>query len=305
MVIYISNDEMEKCKKIVVVGSTNVDLIARVSHLPEPGETIGDAEYCLSYGGKGANQAIAAARSGGHVSFISCLGDDAYADTLITSFVDSGIDVDYIQKCVRHSTGIAVAPGANNLLRGERMDTILPVIKEADALVLQLEIPYESVISLIEYAHTVDTKIILNPAPAKQIPSYILEKVDILILNETEAMLIAGQSLDFSEPIGIARSLLRRVGQVVILTLGAKGSVIVSDEMEKQIPSYVVNTVDTTGAGDTFCGAFVAQWVEGVDLQDCVQFATAAAALSVTRIGAQVSIPYQKEVIEFMRNRIL
>ena len=97
MVIYISNDEMEKCKKIVVVGSTNVDLIARVSHLPEPGETIGDAEYCLSYGGKGANQAIAAARSGGHVSFISCLGDDAYADTLITSFVDSGIDVDYIQ----------------------------------------------------------------------------------------------------------------------------------------------------------------------------------------------------------------
>jgi len=99
MVIYISNDEMEKCKKIVVVGSTNVDLIARVSHLPEPGETIGDAEYCLSYGGKGANQAIAAARSGGHVSFISCLGDDAYADTLITSFVDSGIDVDYIQKC--------------------------------------------------------------------------------------------------------------------------------------------------------------------------------------------------------------
>jgi ribokinase len=226
--------------------------------------------------------------------------------------------VDYIQKCVRHSTGIAfifvaengenciaVAPGANNLLRGERMDTILPVIKEADALVLQLEIPYESVISLIEYAHTVDTKIILNPAPAKQIPSYILEKVDILILNETEAMLIAGQSLDFSEPIGIARSLLRRVGQVVILTLGEKGSVIVSDEMEKQIPSYVVNTVDTTGAGDTFCGAFVAQWVEGVDLQDCVQFATAAAALSVTRIGAQVSIPYQKEVIEFMRNRIL
>ena len=200
---------------------------------------------------------------------------------------------------------IAVAPGANNLLRGERMDTILPVIKEADALVLQLEIPYESVISLIEYAHTVDTKIILNPAPAKQIPSYILEKVDILILNETEAMLIAGQSLDFSEPIGIARSLLRRVGQVVILTLGEKGSVIVSDEMEKQIPSYVVNTVDTTGAGDTFCGAFVAQWVEGVDLQDCVQFATAAAALSVTRIGAQVSIPYQKEVIEFMRNRIL
>ena len=96
----------EKCKKIVVVGSTNVDLIARVSHLPEPGETIGDAEYCLSYGGKGANQAIAAARSGGHVSFISCLGDDAYADTLITSFVDSGIDVDYIQKCVRHSTGM-------------------------------------------------------------------------------------------------------------------------------------------------------------------------------------------------------
>lgn len=304
---------MEKCKKIVVVGSTNVDLIARVSHLPKPGETIGKAEYKVAYGGKGANQAIAAARSGGCVTFVSCLGDDAYADPLISSFADSGINVDYVQKCIDQSTGvafifvaesgencIAVAPGANNLLQKEKIEAILPIIEDADALVLQLEIPYESVIALIEYAHSIGTKVILNPAPAKQIPFDILEKVDVLILNETEALFITGQSFTSSEAGAIAQSLRRKEGQVVILTLGKKGSVIVSDEVEKRVASYMVNAVDTTGAGDTFCGAFVARWIDGEPLQDCVQFATAAAALSVTKIGAQTSIPNKKEVIEFM-----
>lgn len=307
---------MEGCKKIVVVGSTNVDLIARVSHLPKPGETIGGAEYKVSYGGKGANQAIAAARSGGCVTFVSCLGDDAYADALISSFSESGINVDYVQKCTGQSTGvafifvaesgencIAVAPGANNLLRKERIEAIFPIIEEADALVLQLEIPYESVTTLIEYAHGAGTKVVLNPAPARQIPFDILEKVDVLILNETEALFIAGKSLTVSEPVAIAQSLHRREGQVLILTLGQKGSVIVSDEVKRQIPSYTVKAADTTGAGDTFCGAFVARWIDGESLQDCVQFATAAAALSVTKIGAQTSIPYEKDVLEFMYNR--
>lgn len=307
---------MEKCKKIVVVGSTNVDLIARVSHLPKPGETIGKAEYKVAYGGKGANQAIAAARSGGCVTFVSCLGDDAYADPLISSFADSGINVDYVQKCIDQSTGvafifvaesgencIAVAPGANNLLQKEKIEAILPIIEDADALVLQLEIPYESVIALIEYAHSIGTKVILNPAPAKQIPFDILEKVDVLILNETEALFITGQSFTSSEAVAIAQSLRRREGQVVILTLGQKGSVIVSDEVEKQVSSHAVKTVDTTGAGDTFCGAFVARWIEGEPLHDCVQFATAAAALSVTKVGAQTSIPNEKEVLDFIHDR--
>lgn len=308
---------MEKCKKIVVVGSTNVDLIARVGHLPEPGETIGDAEYRVSYGGKGANQAIAAARSGGDVTFASCLGDDAYADALIASFTDNGINADCVRKCAGQSTGvafifvaesgencIAVAPGANKLLREERMEAILPRIKEAEALVLQLEIPYESVVSLIEHAHRMGTRVVLNPAPAKQIPFEVLKKVDVLILNETEAALITGQSLCSCEPIGMAQSLLGRAGQVVILTLGQKGAVVVSDKVKKYIPSYTVKAVDTTGAGDTFCGAFVTRWVKGEDLQDCVQFATAAAALSVTKLGAQASVPCETEVLEFMHGGI-
>lgn len=300
-----------------MVGSTNVDLIARVSHLPAPGETIGDAEYRVSYGGKGANQAIAAARSGGDVSFVSCLGDDAYADTLIASFIDSGMNVDYIRKCAGQSTGIAfifvaesgenciaVAPGANNRMQGEQMEIIFPCIKEAEALVLQLEIPYESVVSLIEYAHSVGTKVILNPAPAKQMPLDVLEKVDVLILNETEAALITGEPFRSSDPLAVAQSLRKRAEQIVILTLGQKGSVVVSDKVEKQIPSYTVKAVDTTGAGDTFCGAFVTRWVKGEDLQDCVQFATAAAALSVTKIGAQSSVPCEAEVLDFMYGNI-
>lgn len=307
---------MEKQKKIVVVGSTNVDLIARVAHLPEPGETIGEAEYNTSFGGKGANQALAATRSGGNVTFVSCLGDDAYSDALISSFASSGINIDYIQKCSGQSTGvafifvaengencIAVAPGANNLLQKDRIDAILSVIKDADALVLQLEVPYQSVVTLIEYAHSVGTKIILNPAPAKQIPAEVLDMVDVLILNETEASFITGRSLASSEPIAIARTLCRREEQVVILTLGQKGSIVISGETEKQILSYAVKAVDTTGAGDTFCGAFVAKWIENGQLMEAVRFATAAAALSVTKIGAQTSIPLKAEVLEFMHNK--
>lgn len=304
---------MNRKKKIVVVGSTNVDLIARVAHLPQPGETIGEAGYTTSFGGKGANQALAATRSGGNVTFVSCLGDDAYSDALVSSFVSSGMHVDYIQQCPGQPTGvafifvaengencIAVAPGANNLLQADKIDAILPVIKEADALVLQLEIPYQSVITLIDYAQSVGTKVILNPAPAREISTEVLDKVDVLILNETEASLITGQSLTTSEPISIARTLCKREGQIVILTLGKKGSVVLSGDTEEQIPSYAVKAVDTTGAGDTFCGAFVARWIEDGQLMEAIRFATAAAALSVTKIGAQSSIPLEVEVLDFL-----
>lgn len=307
---------MKQQKKLIVVGSTNIDLIARVAHLPQPGETIGEAEYTTSFGGKGANQALAAARSGGDVTFISCLGHDAYSDALISSFASSGMHVDYIQQCPAHPTGvafifvaengencIAVAPGANSLLQKDKIEAILPVIKEADVLVLQLEIPYQSVITLIDYAHSMGTKIILNPAPAKEIPAAVLEKVDVLILNETEASLLTGQSLDTSEPIVIARTLCKNEGQIVILTLGQKGSVVVSGDVAEQIPSYTVKAVDTTGAGDTFCGAFVARWIEDGQLIEAVRFATAAAALSVTKIGAQSSIPLEVEVLDFLHTK--
>lgn len=302
---------------ILVVGSTNVDMIARVHHLPVPGETVGDAQYCVAYGGKGANQAVAAAVSGhSHVEFVSFLGNDIYADKLICLFQKRGLSVEYIKKCPGSTTGvafilvadngencIAVAPGANNLMQGKELSGIYPLVEKADVLMLQLEIPYATVLALIDYAVHVGTKVVLNPAPARQIPMELLAKVDVLILNETEATAIVGTSCSLETAANIARHLCVRRGQVIILTLGDKGAMVVVDgqDQELYIPAIPVHVVDTTGAGDTFCGAFVSRWIEQGDVLEACSFATAAAALSVTKYGAQSSIPDLVEVEDFLR----
>lgn len=306
---------MEKSTEIVVVGSTNVDMVARVAHLPLPGETIGEAEYSVAYGGKGANQAVAAAKAGGHVTFVSYLGEDVYTDALLASFKEAGINTEYIRKLRGVSTGvalifvseagensIAVAPGANGLLQGDGVRELFPLIERAGVLVLQLEIPFPTVTALVEYAHSVGTKVVLNPAPAKKIPLDLLRQVDVLILNETEAAFITGKSFQEAEAMDMAQYLCGEGVQTVILTLGKKGSVVAGKGLAESIPSYKVKAVDTTGAGDTFCGAFVARWMEGSDVLASVRFATAAAALSVTRAGAQPSIPSKEEVLEFVSN---
>lgn len=303
-------------KKIVVVGSSNMDLIVRVSHLPQPGETIGGAVYTTAYGGKGANQAVAAARMGGNVTFVSAVGDDVHGERLIPYFGAMGMNVGFISKERDLPTGvafiwvgdngencIAVAPGANGSLIGEKVEKILPAIHQADVLVLQLEIPYETVTRLIEYAHEVGTKVVLNPAPAQEMEKVVLQKTDVLILNETEAEIITGKSFADFDPCSVAECLRAMGPEVVILTLGAAGSVLVSSQLKEYIPGYQVNVVDTTGAGDTFCGAFVARWMETNDLEGSVRYATAAAAISVTALGAQPSIPYKDGVIEFIRNK--
>lgn len=296
--------------KIVVVGSSNVDLIAKVSHLPQPGETVGNASSSTAYGGKGANQAVAAARLGGKVSFVSCVGDDVHGNTLIPYFEDMGICTKYVYVEKDQPTGvafilvadngencIAVAPGANNQLRGGKIEDFQSVVQEAGLLILQLEIPYETVVRLIEMAHRFGTKVLLNPAPARAMDRHILEKTDILILNETEAEIITGKSFGREKPLDIAVELHAMGPEIVILTLGASGSVIVSKDLKEYIPSHKVKTLDTTGAGDTFCGAFAARWMETGDLLDAVRFATAAAALSVMSLGAQPSIPYKADVL--------
>lgn len=301
---------------ILVVGSTNVDMIARVHHLPVPGETVGDAQYCIAYGGKGANQAVAAAVAGNnHVEFVSFLGDDMYADNLMKLFHKKGLSARYVRKCPNSSTGvafilvaddgencIAVAPGANKLMQGKELLEIYPLVEKTDVLMLQLEIPYETVLALIDYAVHIGTKVVLNPAPAKQIPMGLLEKVDVLILNETEATAITGTPCSLETSAQIARQLCVRKDQVVILTLGDKGARIVADDQERHIPAIPVKVIDSTGAGDTFCGAFVTRWIERGDVWEACRFATAAAALSVTKPGAQDSIPCLAEIEGFLRS---
>ena len=301
---------------ILVVGSTNVDMVARVHHLPVSGETVGDARYGIAYGGKGANQAVAAAVTGNsHVEFVSFLGDDVYADKLMNVFRKRGVVVEHARKCPGSSTGvafilvadsgencIAVAPGANSLMQKEELLDIYPLVEKADVLMLQLEIPYETVAALIDYAFQVGTKVILNPAPARQLPLELLMKVDVLILNETEATAITGESCSWETSTHIVRKLHVRQGQVIILTLGDKGAIIVSDNLERHIPALLVKVVDSTGAGDTFCGAFATRWIERGDIEEACHFATAAAALSVTKPGAQDSIPNLVEIEDFRGN---
>ena len=308
---------MDNRKSILVIGSSNVDLIARVSHLPIPGETVGDAEYCVAYGGKGANQAVAAARAGGHVTFVSCLGDDSYADALMASFHNVGIDVSNVRRCSNVSTGvafifvddggencIAVAPGANALLGDQELYCVLPLVAQADVLLLQLEIPIKTVLGLIEKAYSVNTKVVLNLAPAQFIPWDTLRKVDVLILNETEADMLLEHPSKGMTALERAHALCSRGIQSVILTLGIAGAAVASVGIEALVPSWPVATVDTTGAGDTFCGAFVARWMEnGGNLLEAVRFATASAALSVTKLGAQTSIPRLEDVELFIQER--
>ncbi|MDU1892405.1 MAG: ribokinase [Dysgonomonas sp.] len=302
--------------KILVVGSTNIDTIIRVSHLPAPGETVGQAIYTTAYGGKGANQAIASARSGGYVTFATNLGEDSYANNLIPYFEGNGINTDYVFLEKECQTGIAfifvadngenciaVAPGANGVFKDKKLNIVLNKIGQYKVLLLQLEIPYQSVTELIKYAKQARVKVVLNPAPARPIEAEILSQIDILILNETEAEIISGIKFTDSTPPIIAENLFEKGPDVVILTMGAKGAYIYTKNIKEYIKAHNVISVDTTAAGDTFCGAFIAHLMDTDNIIDSVRYATAAAAISVTKLGAQPSIPRKEEVMEFLNSQ--
>ncbi|MCD7935996.1 MAG: ribokinase [Tannerellaceae bacterium] len=304
-----------KKEGIVIVGSTNVDMIAKIEHLPLPGETVGNAVYSTTYGGKGANQAVAVSRSGGKVTFISNVGDDLYGNELIPYFQENGMNVDYIYKEKDSSTGvalifvaetgencIAVAPGANGCLRGGKVEEIYDIIARSEALLLQLEIPYETVAALIDYAWSKGTKVIFNPAPAIPLDTELLSKTDVLIVNETEAEILTGIRFDTSAPDRIAGKLLEMGPGTVILTLGKEGAWIETEEWGQPVPAYTVEVKDTTAAGDTFCGAFTVRWLETDNLLEAVRYATAAAGLSVMNPGAQPSIPVRETIEQFIEN---
>lgn len=296
--------------KILVVGSSNVDLTARVEHLPVPGETVTNAEFVQTLGGKGANQAVAAARLGGEVIFATMLGHDAYAAELMKQFETVGIDMRYVLNTAEAPTGtafifvsskgencIAVAPGANAHLTVDKVEHLIDAIEEADIIVMQAEIPYETVCAVAKEAAARGKKILYNPAPACNVDDNLIKCITTMVLNEVEASEVSGIQYDGNNLDQIADRLIERGIQTVIITLGGDGVYMKDSKSTLRIPSHKVKVVDTVAAGDTFCGALA---VKGHIDKDALEFANAAAALAVTRPGAQSSIPTLEEVNNFL-----
>ncbi|MGM9741180.1 MAG: ribokinase [Candidatus Cryptobacteroides sp.] len=300
--------------KILVVGSSNVDLTARVDHLPRPGETITNATFEQSLGGKGANQAVAAARLGGEVTFITSLGQDSYAGALMKQFRDSGIAIDYVLEDKSSPTGtafifvaksgencIAVAPGANASLTTEKINGVSDALESSDIVVLQAEIPYRTVKEIALEASRMHKKVLYNPAPACEVDPELMKAVSILVVNEVEAAAVSGMEYTGDNLDEIATALTERGAGAVVITLGKDGVYMKNGTTSIRLPSYDVDVVDTVGAGDTFCGALAVQCADKDIDREALEFASAAASLAVTKKGAQSAIPTLEEVLRFYK----
>jgi len=301
-------------KPIVVVGSSNTDMIITLDHIPRPGETILGGEFVTAAGGKGANQAVGAARAGGDVTFIARVGNDSLGEQAIAGFIKDGIDTNHIGRDKSSPSGvalifvakdgensIAVASGANSKLSAADVRKAKRAFAGAGVLVLQLETPLETVCAAADLATKAGSRVVLNPAPARSLPDSLLRRVSILTPNESEAELLTGIRVDSRATAAqAARKLLARGVQTVVVTLGAKGAVLISNSGEQWVRGFKVKAVDTTAAGDVFNGALAVALAEGKPLLDAVRFANAAAAISVTRMGAQPSAPTRRQIDQFL-----
>jgi ribokinase len=300
--------------KIVVVGSSNTDMVIKSARIPAPGETVLGGEFWMVAGGKGANQAVAAARLGAAVTFIARVGGDIFGDAALRNFEIEGLDTGFVYRDEEAASGvalivvddtgenaIAVAPGANSRLTPDDVVRAEGRIAEADAVVLQLEVPLETVRTAIDLARRHGRRVLLNPAPARSVPEALLQQVDVLTPNETEAeMLLGGRDAGLGGVATTAQALRARGVGTVIITMGREGVFVVGPEAEYHVPGRRVNAVDTTGAGDAFSGALAYAWGSGGELRPAIDFAIAASAISVTRRGAQTSLPTREEVERFL-----
>jgi ribokinase len=299
----------EMTAQIVVVGSINMDVVCRVPRAPEAGETVLGEDASFVAGGKGANQAVAAARLGGKVRMVGRVGSDSFGERMREGLRSEGIDVtqvgiDPVTSGVAlilveygGQNRITVAPGANARLAPAHVAAAASAWPRDGLLLLQLETPLESVSAAMDHARAAGLQVILNPAPAQPLPPSWWSRIDVLVPNETEAALLTGMPLN-GEPGArfAARELRRRGVRCVLVTLGEQGVLLVDDAGERMIAAPRVAAIDTTAAGDTFTGALAVALGEGLGLDDAARFAVRAAALSVTRHGAQTSIPYRSEL---------
>jgi ribokinase len=295
--------------KILVVGSINMDLVVRVPHPPVPGETVLGGEFETFPGGKGANQAVAASRMGGEVAMVGRVGNDDFGDTLIQGLVEDKIKTTYVTKDSSAASGIAmiavatggenmivVASGANMQVTVEDVNRAREMMREADLLLVQLEVPLEVISTAVELAKAYNVPVVMNPAPAQALSPSLLACVDVITPNKLELKAISGSE----ELLKGAHTLLEWGVKHVVVTLGANGARVVDETIDQHVPAHEVTAVDTTAAGDAFNGALAVALAEGKPLLEAVRYGMAAGALASTKRGAQPSLPTREAVEQFL-----
>lgn len=303
--------------KLVVLGSINADHILNVEQFPTPGETVIGKQYKVAFGGKGANQAVAAGRSGANIAFIACVGGDDIGARIRQQLAADRIDTRPVEAIADSTTGVAlifvngegenvigINAGANAAVTPDYLGRHRQTIIDAEALLMQLESPLETVIAAANLAKQHHTQVILNPAPARDLPDALLAMIDIITPNETEAQRLTGVAVNSDEDAARAAQALHGKGiATVIITLGRRGVWLSEGGNGRRVPGFSVQAVDTIAAGDTFNGALVTALLEGRPMVDAVQFAHAAAAIAVTRPGAQPSVPWRQEIDAFLQQQ--
>lgn len=302
--------------EITVVGSTNIDLVATTDNLPKTGETVIGRDFQIFPGGKGANQAVGVARLGGHVNFISKIGFDDFGDRALENLQNYGVKTDYILREKSAPTGIAlievehsgqnrivVVPGANARLTKADIGKFRHVLERSDVVLVQLEIPLETAGYVLEAGRRAHATVILNPAPAHDLPDSFFPNISIITPNETEASALTHLATNNVEKLALA---LRKKGvENVVLTLGSKGAYFQSNAERGEVPTWRMDAIDTTAAGDAFNAGLAVALAEGQSLKQAILFANAVGALSVTKMGAQPSMPGREDVLKLLNNESL
>lgn len=297
-------------KKILVIGSSNTDMVIKTNSFPSPGETILGGTFIMNAGGKGANQAVAAARLGGMVTFVGKTGDDIFGKQAVQQLKDEGIHVGFVAVDAEHPSGVAmitvdnkgensivVAPGANGTLSPADFDRALSELDATEFVLMQLEIPISTVEYIAGLAMQKKKKVLLNPAPAAKLSNELLKNIYLITPNETEAELLTGIKVtDELSALKAANQLHEKGVEIVIITMGAAGAFLLANGKSRIIKAPEVVAVDTTAAGDTFNGALVVALSEGKTIEEAIVFANKAASISVTRMGAQSSVPFRNEI---------
>ena len=298
---------------IIVVGSLNADLVVRTPRFPQPGETISGEDLLIIPGGKGANQAVAAARQGASTAMVGRVGNDSFGPELIGNLNQNHVDTSHVQTDPQTATGTAIimvdakgqntivlSPGGNGRVTAADVNDV--PFGDYKLLLLQLEIPVEAVLAAAQRAKESDLRVLLNPAPARALPDELLSLPDFLVPNESELSLLTAQPVnDIVSAENAAKILLERGVQNVIVTLGANGALIVNKDLTKHIPPFPVQVVDTTAAGDAFIGGFAAALLQDKSMEEAVRYGCACGALAATKFGAQPSLPGREDVEKFLR----